>query len=114
MLITPIDQSIVGDGNTTKRAIFSYITKALHFVYLNADGTIYSGAGNVSLSIYASNEDASDPSDIIAAVKLGTFTLDVNTPARIYDVVGTYNHIKVVLDSIADGKVTTFYATREA
>lgn len=113
MLIIPVNQASVGDGNTTMQDIKMPRWKSLHTVYLNANGTIYSGGSAATVEIYVSNEQVTDKADIVSWVLLTTITLDSVTPAQIYDIIGAYNHLKVKIATLVDGKITAHYATRE-
>jgi len=116
MLIIPKDQAAPGDGNSVKTGVkvktseIMPAVKSLHFVYSNADGSLYTGDNAATIKVYASNEYIKEAaSEAKAWVLLVTIVLDKDTPAKIYDVIGTYNNIKGVVSDITDGKVSVFY-----
>lgn len=113
MIAIPENQVATGVGNKVYKDKLMHNMKSLHFVYLDADDTIYSGNNTLTLKLYASNEKINEISDIVAPVLLKEITLDKTTPSRLFDIFGAYNHLRADITAITDGKVMTYYATRE-
>lgn len=106
MLIIPINQAVVGQGNTviTDKQLCSNLS-AIQIKYQGVNNFPYSGSNTAQVSIWASLEHADVPQEIWFPYKLTTIQLMNAKPTDIQDVSG-YRNIIVTVDTLVDGTIS--------
>lgn len=111
MIIYPVNQAAPGDGNSVVPTTTSARTgrQSLQVVAYNPDGTIFTGAGAIGISVYWSNEDAKTPGDIQAPILFKSFGLSAAVPYDGFDFDSFAKHILVKITQMpANCKVTAY------
>lgn len=109
MIIYPVDQAVNGDGNTIVNEFPAKGFNSIQPIFMNSDGTIYSGTNFVTISVYATDETGGNPANFIGWILKGVTHLDVNTTSNMINIEEYYTHFKITLTNIVDGKVTVNY-----
>ncbi|MBF0473511.1 MAG: hypothetical protein HQK93_07230 [Nitrospirae bacterium] len=115
MIILPVKQTTVGQGNTilSREQVIDADTRHIQVCFQNANGMPYSGSNTLTVSIYASLEPALSPSDIWFPFLLTSIVLNKTTPTAIYDMSG-YRNIILVVNGITDGMTTAYIYPQQA
>jgi hypothetical protein len=115
MIILPVNQTAVGQGNTilTREQVIDVETRYAQICFLNANGFAYSGNNSLTVTISASLEPALSPGDIKFPVLLATIVLNKTTPSSIYDI-SSYRNLIFNVTSITDGMAAVFVYPQQA
>ena len=111
MLFIPRGQAATGVGNTTIIGEGIDIAEgSIQIIYKDDDGTIYSGAETLTYTVSASNEPATEYSQIVAWVEMQEATnLNAATPSMIIDTNGKYRHLKIEITTYVDGQADVYF-----